>query len=112
MVLVSVCDDEPFYLVDVVLKIGGIRDYQINAEHIILGKGKSAVHYNNTVSVLEGSYIHSDLLKSSQGDDLEAVGFLLFTHIFLQIVSSESSELLLLLFALFSFYRFLYCLLY
>ena len=96
----SVRDHKPLHFVDVVLEIGSVRDHQVDPEHVVLGKGQSAINYNNTVFVLEGSYVHTDLLKASQGDDLEACRFRFLIHIFFQVISSE---LLLPYFTIFCF---------
>ena len=98
VVLMSVCDDKTLDFIDVILEISSVRDHQVDSEHVVLGKGQSAVYYNNTVFVFEGSYIHTDLLKASEGDDLEAGRSLFLIHIFLQVISSE----LLLFFAVLS----------
>ena len=62
MILVAVGNKKSLYFLNVVLKISGVRYYQINAEHIVFRKSQTAVHYNNTVFVFKGSNVHSNLL--------------------------------------------------
>ena len=65
MVLMSVGDDETFYLVDVILQIGYIRDDQVDSQHVICWERQTAVHHNNTVLILEGSNVHTNLFQTS-----------------------------------------------
>ena len=71
VVLVTVGDHKSFYFIDVVFEIGRIRDHEVDAEHVVFRKRQTAVHDNDTVLTLKGSYIHADLLKTAQGDDLQ-----------------------------------------
>ena len=91
VVLVPVGYDKALDLVDIVLKISGVRNDKIDSEHVVLRKRQSAVHNNNTVSILEGSDIHSDLLKPSERNDPERRLSLFLFCISLQVVSSYSS---------------------
>ena len=70
MILVAMGNDKAFYLLNVVFQIGHIRDYQVDPQHVVLRKGQTTIHDNNTVFILEGSNIHSDLLKAAQRNDL------------------------------------------
>ena len=88
MVLVPVRDDKALDFVDVVLQISGVRDHQVDSEHVIFRKRQSAVHHNNTVFVFEGSDVHADLLQTSQRDDLETFRLYFLISLFLQILSS------------------------
>ncbi len=79
VVLMSVCDDKALDLVDVVLQIGDIRDDTVDSEHVILRKGETAVHHNDTVLIFEGSNVHSDLLQAAQRDNFQSgAGYLCF----------------------------------
>ena len=71
MVLMSVGNDKAFYLVQIVFQICGVRDNKVNTQHIILRKGQTAVHHNDTVFVLKGSNVHTDLLQAAQRDDFQ-----------------------------------------
>ena len=71
MILMSVGDDKTLYLVDIVLQISHIRDDQIDSQHIICRERQTTVHHNNTVLILEGSNVHTDLLQASQRNDLQ-----------------------------------------
>ena len=84
MVLVSVRDHKALHLLDVILQIGDIRNHHVNAQHIVIGEGKSAVHHNNTVLVFEGSNVHTNLLQASQGDDLQPQAAIIHLFCFLQ----------------------------
>ena len=91
VILVAVGYDNPLYLVDVVLKICRVRNDKVNSEHIVFRKRQAAVHNNNTVPELEGSDIHSDLLKPAQRDDPESRLSLFLFCSSLQVISSYSS---------------------
>ena len=71
MILMSMSDHEALYLFYIVFQISNIRNYQVYTQHIVLRKGQTAVNYNNTVFVLKGSNVHSNLLQSSKGNYLE-----------------------------------------
>ena len=71
MVLVTVRDHKSLDLIDIFFEIGRIRDHKVDSEHIVFRKRQTTVHYDNTVLTLESSYIHADLLKTAQGDDLQ-----------------------------------------
>ena len=64
MVLVAMGDDEPLYLLNVLLQISHIGDTKIYAQHIIAGKRQTAVYDDNAVLILNSRDIQSDLLKS------------------------------------------------
>ena len=65
MVLVSMRDHKSFDLVLIVLQISDIGYDKVYAQHIISRKAQTAVHHNNTVFILKGSNVHSNLLKTS-----------------------------------------------
>ena len=67
MILVSVGDHQTLHLVHMIHQIGDVRDAKVNSQHIIIRESQTAVHHNNTVLVLEGSNVHTDLFQSSQG---------------------------------------------
>ena len=71
MILVSVGDHKSLNLGNIFLKIGYIRDDQIDSQHIICRERQTTVHHNNTVLILEGSNVHTDLLQASQRNDLQ-----------------------------------------
>ena len=71
MILMSVGDDETFYLVDVILQVGYIRNDQIDSQHIVLRERKTTVYNYNTVTILKSSNVHTDLLQASQRNDLQ-----------------------------------------
>jgi len=66
MVFMSVGDHEALYLVHIFLQVRDIRDHHIDSQHIVVGERKTAVHHNNTVLVLEGSNVQSNLLQPAQ----------------------------------------------
>ena len=70
MIFMSMSDHKSLYLIPVIFQIGNIRNYQIHAQHIVFRKRQATVHYNNALFSLERCDIHSDLLKTSQGNDL------------------------------------------
>ena len=70
MILMPMGDHKSFNLGNIILQISHIRDHQIDTQHIILRESKTAVHYYNAVIIFKSCNIHTDLLKSSQRDDL------------------------------------------
>ena len=71
MVLMAVGDHKPFYLLNIVLQIGHVRDHKVDSQHILLRESQTAIHDNNTVFVLKGSDVHSDLFQSSERNDAQ-----------------------------------------
>ena len=78
VILMSMSNNKPFHFFNIIFKIGHIGNHQINPQHIVLGKGKTAVHNNNTVFVLKGSNVHTNLLKTSQRNHLKSRASFLF----------------------------------
>ena len=52
---------------NVVLQISHIGNHQVDSQHVIRRKGKTAVHNHDTVLILKGSNVHANLLQSPQG---------------------------------------------
>lgn len=71
MILVSVGDHKSLNLGNIFLKIGYIRDDQIDSQHIILRERKSTVYHYNTVFILKSSDVHSDLFQTAKWYDLK-----------------------------------------
>ena len=92
MILVSVRDHKSLYPVHVFLQISNIRNYQIDSQHVVVREGKTAVYHNNTVLVLKRSNVHSDLLQTSQGDDLYFAVLIVFVCV-LQVLPPLRSAL-------------------
>ena len=84
MVLMPVRDHKALHLLNMILQIRDVRDHHVDAEHIVVGEGKAAVHHNNTVLILEGSNVHADLLQTSQRDDLQPGTAVIHLFCFLQ----------------------------
>ena len=92
MVLMPMCDDKSLHLRYIVLQICDIRYHKVDPQHVILRKGKSAVHDNDTVVVLECRNVHTDLFQSAQWYDAQFSVILFFQilkHLhFLYVTSS------------------------
>ena len=71
MILVSVGDHKSLNLGNIFLKIGYIRDDQIDSQHIILRERKSTVYHYNTVFILKSGDVHSDLFQTAKWYDLK-----------------------------------------
>ncbi len=71
MILMSVSDHKALYLFRILLQISDVRDHQVNAQHIVCRKCQTTVHHNDTVFVLKGSNVHTDLLQTAQRDNLQ-----------------------------------------
>ena len=87
MVLVSMGDHKALYFVNIVRQIRHVRDHQVNAQHIIAGESQAAVHDDDAVLIFDGSHVHSDLLQTSQGDDLYFAVLIVFVCV-LQVLTS------------------------
>ena len=68
MILMTVCDDKTFYTIYIVFQISDIRNDKINSEHIILGKGQSAIDDYNRITVLKRGDVHTDCFQPSERD--------------------------------------------
>ena len=71
MVLVPVRQKQTFNLFFVFLEIGGIRDHQIDPQHIFIGKSQAAIDDDDGVFVLKNSHVLPDFTDSAQGYDLQ-----------------------------------------
>ena len=78
MILMAVGDDKSLHFGRIVLQISDIRDYKIDSQHVILRECQTTVHHNNTVFVLKGSNIHTDLFQTAQRYDTQFSVFLFF----------------------------------
>ena len=70
MILVSVGNHKALHLINIFFQIGNIGNHQINSQHVICGKCKSAVHDYNGILILKCSNIHADLLQTAQRNNL------------------------------------------
>ena len=70
VILMSVRDHKALHLVKIFLQICHVRDHQIDSEHIVLRKSQTAVHDYDTVLIFKSSDVHSNLLKSAEGNNL------------------------------------------
>ena len=77
MILMSVSYNDTLYLFSVFLKIGEIRNNKVNAEHIGLGKRKSAVNNNNVILKFIDRDVLAYLIKSSEKSYLNRLDGLL-----------------------------------
>ena len=71
MVLMPVGNHKSFHLLGMIPQIRDIRDHQIDPQHFILRERQAAVYHNNTVFILEGSNIKSNLFQPSQRNYLQ-----------------------------------------
>ena len=71
MILMSVGDHKASDLVNIFLEICDIRNDKIDSQHIIPREGKTTVYYHDIVLVLKCGNIHTDLLQTTQRDDLK-----------------------------------------
>ena len=69
MILMSVRDYDAPELVNILFNIAEIGDDDINAEHLAVGKSKTAVNDEHIVRTLNDRKILTDLVKTSEGDD-------------------------------------------
>ncbi len=76
MVLVAMGDDEASELLPVLLQIGHIRDYHVDARHVVVRERQTAVDDDDVLPVFEEGHILSDLAHAPQGDELQ-FGFFL-----------------------------------
>ena len=70
MVLVAVGDNDTAEAVLVLLKIGEVRYYQINARHVLVRECKSAVNDEHIIAALVNVEVLADLVKSAERREL------------------------------------------
>ena len=80
VVLVSVRKEKSAYPVCVFLKIGGIRDNEIDAEHILVREPETAVYHDYIVFVFDDREVLSDLVETSEHHYLEFSELLFSCH--------------------------------
>ena len=69
VVLMAVGDDDATDLVGIALDVGKIGDNDVNAGHIGVGEGKSAVQYDHIIGAFKDGHVLADLVEASQRDD-------------------------------------------
>ena len=83
VILVSVSDENTLYLVGVLHRIRKIGYYKVYAEHIRVGKSKTAIDKYHISLTLVKSHIFTDLVKSSEEGNIyrSIVLFCLFSAV-------------------------------
>ena len=71
MVLMAVGDEETADTGAVLDEVGHIGDDEIDAVHVVPGKGHAAVHHDDLAAVLIGGHILADLVQTAQGDNFQ-----------------------------------------
>ena len=71
VVLMAMRNDIAAQLVQVALEIGGVRDHQVNAQHIIVREGHAAVDDHDVVSVFDHGHVLADLIETAQRYNLQ-----------------------------------------
>ena len=62
MILMAVCYDDTFYTVDIPLYISKVRDYKVNAQHVLIRECQSAVHKEHILPIFKEGHVLSDLI--------------------------------------------------
>jgi hypothetical protein len=75
MVFMGVGEEEAAYFMPVLGQIGEVRYHEVNAQHLVLGKGHAAINDNQIVAVLKYGHILSDFAQAAQGKDAEFIFF-------------------------------------
>ena len=86
MIFMTVSNDKSLDLIHMIKQISNIRNNQIDSQHIIRGETQSTIHDNNTVFILKGSNIHSDLFQTTQWDHFQ-FGYVIIQFFLFQIAS-------------------------
>ena len=71
MVFMSVRDDKTLNFINIFLEVRNVRNHQIDAQHLVLGKCDTAVHDYDRVFILERRDVHTYLFKSPKRYDLK-----------------------------------------
>ena len=69
MIFMAMGDDKCLHLIYFLFQIRGVRNDQIDPEHVVLRECKAAVHDHNAVPVLKRSDVHADLLQTPERND-------------------------------------------
>ena len=93
MVLVSVSDENTSDLVCVFFDISEIRDYEVDARHILIGEGKAAIDEDYIVFIFKKSNVFAYLIKAAEKGNSDGA-CLLFVFILSCIFASGRSLLL------------------
>ena len=67
----AVRDDIATQLVQIALEVGGIRDHQIHAQHIVIRKRNAAVDYQNIIAIFNDRHILADLIETTERYNLQ-----------------------------------------
>ncbi len=69
MILMTVGEEITSQVPLLLHQIRNIRDDQINAEHVLLGKDTAAVNHNNIILIFKDRHILADLIDTAKADD-------------------------------------------
>ena len=69
VILVAVGEHIAPYPVPVGHQIAGVRDHQVDAQHVVLGEHGPAVHHNDILIVLEHRDVLAEFVNAAQGND-------------------------------------------
>ena len=69
MILVPVGEYISAHAILVGHQVAGVRDHQVDAQHIILGKHGAAVHHDDVFVVLKHRDVLAEFINAAQGDD-------------------------------------------
>ena len=67
----SVGQDKAPDTVGVCLQVADVRQNNVNAVHILIGKAHTAVDHDNVAAELVGSHIFADLTQTAQGNNFQ-----------------------------------------
>ena len=110
MVFMSVRDDKALQLMYLRLDIGDVGDDKVNAQHISARKRQAAIHDNHRVFRFNGGNIHSNLIQSSERNNLHGTVetvFLLLPLVFTLLNLHRLRKKRKILGTVFSFYSFI-----
>ena len=71
MILVSMSQDERLDLVAMLFDVGQIRNRDINAEQIFVGKHNSAIDDDHLTVITKDGHIHAELAEPAERDDFK-----------------------------------------
>ena len=68
MILMTMGKDYAFYFFPVIENVGKVRNYIINAEHILFWKHETRINDKYVIVVFKDCHVEADLLNTTKGN--------------------------------------------
>src|SRR4051812_38713346 len=68
MIFMAVREDDGAHFVTILLEVSDVRDDDVHAEQLSLGKHHSRVNHQNILAAAEDEHVHPEFAEAAEGD--------------------------------------------